>query len=372
MAGDGALPLKQDNDRLTPANSTKAGDLQTDYTDGPVPPLIAQHMDIIICPSCGGALNLSSDCRKMQCSKCSSFFGCEQGIPLLFWPNEWDSRTDVTETVRSFYEESPFPGYEDIDSDQSLRRKAEEGVFARLLDDQIPHGSRILEVGCGTGQLGNFLGMTWGRTVFATDICLNSLKLGQEFKRNNQIDHIAFLQMNLFRPVFRSNSFDLVICNGVLHHTGDSYAGFQSIARLVKDGGFIVVGLYNTYGRISTDIRRFIFRFSGNHFKSLDARLRDQNLAEEKRRIWFMDQYKNPHESKHTVGEVLSWFDHSGIEFIGSIPKSRAFEPLSPREELFRANPRGTAVDHFFTQLGMLLSGGKEGGFFIMIGRKRP
>ena len=281
------------------------------------------------------------------------------------------STIDVTDDVKTFYEENPFPGYEDIDSVGSLREKAQLGVFARLLDEQIPYGAKVLEVGCGTGQLSNFLGTTWGRTVFATDICLNSLKLGQEFKRNNQIDHVTFLQMNLFRPAFRSNSFDMVICNGVLHHTGDAYAGFQSIARLVKDGGYIVVGLYNTYGRIPTDIRRFIFRLSHNRFKCLDARLRDQSLSEARRHIWFMDQYKNPHESKHTVGEVLRWFDHSGIEFIDSIPKSRVFESISAREDLFKAKLRGTAVDHFFTQLGMLLSGGREGGFFIMIGRKK-
>src|SRR5262245_50513325 len=32
------------------------------------------------------------------------------GIPCLFAPNEWPTgRSDVTELVRSFYEESPFP-----------------------------------------------------------------------------------------------------------------------------------------------------------------------------------------------------------------------------------------------------------------------
>ncbi len=176
--------------------------MKSDDINAVVPSLVVQHIDIFVCPSCGGSLNVSSDHRGIECSTCNSSFKCEEGIPLLFWPNEWDSKTDVTEAVKSFYEECPFPGYEDIDSDQSLRQKAEKGIFARLLDDQIPYGARILEVGCGTGQLSNFLGMTWGRTIFATDICLNSLKLGQDFKGKNQIDNIAFLQMNLFRPVF--------------------------------------------------------------------------------------------------------------------------------------------------------------------------
>lgn len=345
--------------------------MKLDSTSEIIPVLVIQNMDIFVCPSCSGALNVTSDRCMIKCSKCNQSFGCEAGIPLLFWPNDWDSKTDVTEAIKSFYEQNPFPGYEDIDSDQSLRQKAEKGIFARLLDDQIPHGARILEVGCGTGQLSNFLGMTWGRTVFATDIGLNSLRLGQDFKQKNGIDTVAFLQMNLFKPVFRPDSFDLVICNGVLHHTSDPFLGFKSLTKVVKKGGFIIVGLYNAYGRIPTDVRRLIFRLSGNRLKFLDPRLQDQNLSGARKHIWFMDQYKNPHESKHTIGEVLSWFDHSEVEFINSIPKSTAFASFYPNEELFEPNPRGTKLDHFCVQLGMLLSGGREGGFFIMIGRKR-
>ena len=345
--------------------------MKSDDIIGVVPPLLIQNTDIFVCPSCNGALNVSRDQHMIKCSKCNQSFKCEKGIPLLFWPNEWDSKIDVTGAVKSFYEENPYPGYENIDSDQSLRQKAEKGIFARLLDEQIIHGAKILEVGCGTGQLSNFLGMTWGRAVFATDICLNSLRLGYDFKENNQIDNVAFLQMNLFRPAFRPDSFDLVICNGVLHHTSDPLGGFKSITKLVKKGGVIIVGLYNRFGRISTDIRRLIFRLSDNHFKYLDASLRDQNLSDVRKHIWFMDQYKNPHESKHTIGEVLGWFDQSEVEFINSIPKSTAFATFATQEELFKANPRGTRLDHFLAQFGILLSGGREGGFFIMIGRKK-
>ena len=51
--------------------------------------------------------------------------------------------------------------------------------------------------------------------------------------------------MNLFRPVFKAETFDVVICSGVLHHTSDPLTGFQSISKLVKKGGYIIIGLYN-------------------------------------------------------------------------------------------------------------------------------
>ncbi|MFQ5863211.1 MAG: methyltransferase domain-containing protein [Candidatus Brocadiales bacterium] len=340
-----------------------------------IPSLMVQHKDILACPVCTGdfKLNVTNNCHKIECTQCNRSFRCEEGIPLLFWPNEWDAKTDVTEVVRSFYEETPFPGYEDMDSRWALISKAEKGLFARLLDDQIPHGAKVLEAGCGTGQLSNFLGIKSGRTVFAADMCLNSLKLGQQFKQKNQIDNVAFFQMNLFRPIFKPESFHLVISNGVLHHTSDPFLAFKSILKLVKKGGFIIVGLYNTFGRIPTDIRRFIFKLLNDRFQMLDPRLRE-NVDDMKKRIWFMDQYKNPHESKHTISEVMNWFDQTGVKFINSIPKSKAFEPFSSEEKLFKKSPRGTWLDHLFVQLVMLfggVGGGREGGFFIMIGRKK-
>jgi SAM-dependent methyltransferase len=273
--------------------------------------------------------------------------------------------------VRSFYEANPFPGYDGLDSRWSLREKARRGHFARLLDEQIGPKATILEAGCGTGQLSNFLGMTWGRRVFATDLCLASLRLGRRFQREQEIAGTGFLQMNLFRPAFRPGSFDLVISNGVLHHTGDPRRGLAGLVSLVRDGGWVIVGLYNAYGRLTTDLRRALFRRFGGGFHFFDARLRDPALSEERKRIWFADQYQNPHESKHTLDEVLGWFAALGVEFVKSVPKPSPFDVFAADERLFEPIPEGSRAGRVAAQLRLLLAGGKEGGFFLMIGRKR-
>lgn len=177
--------------------------------------------------------------------------------------------------------------------------------------------------------------------------------------------------MNLFRPIFKEESFPLVVCNGVLHHTSDPFAGFQSISKLVKKGGYIIIGLYNRYGRITTDIRRLIFKFSNDRFKFLDPQLRSSNIGASKKRTYFLDQYKNPHESKHTMGEVLGWFDKTGFDFVNSVPKMKAFQRFSKNEKLFKDNPRGNLVDRFIAQTYLVGTGSKEGGFFLMIGKRR-
>lgn len=325
--------------------------------------------DIFVCPACKGNLKIVDD--RVRCVECHNCYQVEDDIPLLFWPNEWDSsKGDVTSVIKSFYEQTPFPNYEELENVGDLIQKAQKGIFARLLNDQVPFNTRVLDVGCGTGQLSNFLG-TSQRFVFGTDICLNSLKLGQEFKKKNNLERVSFCQMNLFRPIFREESFSLVICNGVLHHTSAPFAGFQSVSRLVKKGGHILVGLYNTYGRIATNIRRIIFKISNDRFKFLDSRLKDKEIGDLRKFTWFMDQYKNPHESKHTIGEVLRWFDRTGFDFVNSIPKSKAFEAFSENERIFKPNPRGNRLDHFIVQSHLAFTGSKEGGFFVMIGRRK-
>jgi SAM-dependent methyltransferase len=329
---------------------------------------LSNNLDIFMCPACRGDLKLING--EIKCTECPNHYPVEDGIPLFFVPNEWDgTKTDVSKVVKNFYEKTPFPNYEESDNIESLMRKAQKGIFPRLLDEQVPFNLRVLEVGCGTGQLSNFLGIAH-RTVFGTDMCLNSLKLGRQFKKQNGLKRVGFYQMNLFRPVFREESFPLVICNGVLHHTSDPFAGFQSISKLVKKDGFIIVGLYNKYGRITTDMRRIIFKVFNDRFKFLDPRLRQKGVGDLKKLSWFMDQYKNPQESKHTIGEVLKWFDKTGFEFVNSIPKSNAFEAFSENEKLFKPHPKGNGLDHFLVQMHLMFTGSQEGGFFQMIGRK--
>ena len=328
------------------------------------------RMISLLCPACQGAL--ASRDSDWNCASCGRSFGSDSGIPLLFFPNEWDaSKGDVTDAIKCFYEETPFPNYEETDSVWRLKEKAEKGVFARLLDEQIPADASVLEAGCGTAQLSNFLGIRTARTVFGTDICLNSLKLGHNFRLRNNLDNVRLIQMNLFRPIFPPASFDAVICNGVLHHTSDPFLGFRTLAGLVKPGGVIVIGLYNTWGRLTTDFRRWIFRLTGSRFQKLDPRIRKDPTNALRKRTWFLDQYKNPHESKHAIGEVQGWFEKTGIDFLSGIPKAVAFESFSGEEKLFEAHARGSRLDHALVQLGMIFSGGREGGFFVMIGRRR-
>jgi len=329
---------------------------------------INQNINLFCCPKCSDNLIFTND--SFECLNCLQLYNVEDSIPKLFWSNEWESsKEDVTDKIKSFYEKTPFPDYDELDNVEKLMHKARKGLFAKLLDDQIPFGAHILECGCGTGQLTNFLSIA-NRTVIGTDICMNSLRMANEFKSANNLKNSHLIQMNLFRPAFKPNSFDLVISNGVLHHTSDPFLAFQSISKLVKPNGYILIGLYHKYGRLATDLRRAIFKITKDKLKFMDQRLINKDISQAKKASWFNDQYKNPHESKHTVGEVLKWLDKTGFKFIHSIPKTLPFERFTESERLFKPDKLGNPIERAIVNLGMIFSGHKEGGFFIIIAKK--
>jgi ubiquinone/menaquinone biosynthesis C-methylase UbiE len=248
---------------------------------------LQDHIDLFPCPKCNGDLRIAGD--GMECLACGERFAVSDGIPMLFWPSDRSEESDITEVVKAFYEEAPFPDYDDFDSVASLAKKARQGIFARMLDQQLPPGIRIVECGCGTGQLSSFLSIA-NRTVFATDMCVNSLRLGQSFAREHQLERVHFMQMNLLRPFFRPESIDLVICNGVLMTLSEAFADFKTISKLVRPGGYVLIGLYHRYGRLITDARRVVFRITGDRLLSLDPVLRSAEVSSAKKRAWLVDQ----------------------------------------------------------------------------------
>jgi SAM-dependent methyltransferase len=280
-----------------------------------------------------------------------------------------DNREAVGRKVRSFYEGCSFPGYEEFETLQDLIDKSQRGIYAKLLDDQIPLGVRVLDAGCGTGQLAIFLSVL-NRQVVGIDFSEASITKGNSFKRKVKLRNVQFARMDLFAVALKEESFDFVFCNGVLHHTADAYGAFQNLCRLVKPGGYITIGLYNTYGRLLLDLRRRIFACTNDKLNRLDFFMRQKSLGNEKKHIWFMDQYKHPHEDKFTVDDVLGWFQKNRIEYVNSIPKIRFGDRFSTSDDLFRVRSPGSRLEHLLCQLGWVFSQGKEGGFYITIGRR--
>ena len=320
-------------------------------------------VNLLACPRCGGDLEISPDVT--ECTWCGSGFLSHFGIPQLFFPHDvLFGPRDVTHKVKEFYEANPFPKYLDDDSPDSLRERSLASPSARHLDTEISPHARILDAGCGTGQLANFLALQKGRQVIGADLSINSLYHAKHFKDRCAIHNAGFLQMNLFRPPFRKAIFDVVIANRVLHHTRDPQHGFRQLASLLKPDGLFVLSLYNPLGRAGNNMRRLLYQLSKDRL----AFLRWRNETQRGR---FIQRYKQPYESRHFLAEIAeNWFTANDFEFVYCSPTIGS-QGLSGGEDLRYGRWPGDRSMRFQTELGMLLRGLVNDGEFVMIGRNK-
>ncbi len=312
--------------------------------------------ELLACPACAGAL-----APDWSCGACGSQFAAPDGIPDLRLPG--DARTDV---VRRFYECAPFPGYPPRDSLQALRARAERSEFARLIDQAIPGDARIVEVGCGTGQMCVYLARA-GRVVIGADLTRASLRLGAAAAARFGLDRVLFVETDLRRPGLRAGSFDVVYSAGVLHHTPDPRASFAHLATLARPGGIIVLGLYNAFARIPSRLRRLAGRLSGFRLVPFDPVLRDRASEPERREAWLRDQYQHPEEHRHTLAEVQGWFTENRVEYLRAYPSAVFGEESEP---LFARAADNWRPEGWLAQLGWMWTLGHEGGVFFTVGRR--
>ena len=272
-----------------------------------------------------------------------------------------------------FYIEAPFPNYQGYENAYTLQKIVSENIFLNDLKKHIGLGKKFIEVGSGTCQLSLAFAVGTNNLLVAMDPTKESLKLGRNFAKKNNINNVTFLNSDIFDDVVQDNFFDVVWCSGVLHHTKDSKKGFEIISKWVKEDGLIIIGVYNKIGRLRTNFRQIVYKtlnksnFSKKLISILDPYLRN-NLSEEKRQAWFRDQYEHPLERKHSIDEVINWFEDNSISFLGPIPNPNfEFKNISQMD-----GDKGSFINRIFAQIMMLFSNlGGEGGLCIVVGKKQ-
>jgi SAM-dependent methyltransferase len=273
-----------------------------------------------------------------------------------------------TDAVRKFYERAPFPGYPPRDSLAALRARAGRSAFAALLDRSIPGDARVVDVGCGTGQMCLYLARA-ERVVVGVDVTRASLALGAAAAKRFNLDRVQFVETDLQEPGVLEGAFDVVYSSGVIHHTADPAASFARLVRLAKPGGVIVVGVYNSVARMPTHLRRAIARMTGFRFIPFDPVLRERDAEPERRAAWLRDQYQHPEEHCHSIAEVQRWFAENGVGYLRTYP-SAVFD--DEPDNLFTGAADDWWLERGLAQLVWMSSLGREGGLFFTIGRMGP
>jgi len=101
-------------------------------------------------------------------------------------------------------------------------------------------GLRVLEAGCGAGRFTELL-VNAGAFVHSLDL---SVAVEANHENIGDRDNYLVAQADLRKPPFPPESFDLVLCLGVLQHTPSPEESIRALWRMVAPGGELVIDHY--------------------------------------------------------------------------------------------------------------------------------
>lgn len=104
-------------------------------------------------------------------------------------------------------------------------------------------GRTALDVGCGTGLYSIRLSEA-GADVTAVDVSRKMLEIAQH-KSKDRGQYVWYEQADMQKLPYESNTFDLVVSITALEFVSDPLAGLMEMARVLRPGGKLTVGVLN-------------------------------------------------------------------------------------------------------------------------------
>ena len=167
---------------------------------------------------------------------------------------------------------------------------------------------------------------SFGCDVVATDIS-SSVEAAYRHFNGRDPDRTHFIQSDLMSAALRPAAFDVVYCAGVLHHTPNTRATFESLLPALAPGGTIFVWLYwrepGLRARLSEGLRRVLSPLPApakhaavwllvpqsllrNRIRA--ARGTAQKLNARETAVRMLDSYTPRYRWLHTPEELTGWY----------------------------------------------------------------
>jgi SAM-dependent methyltransferase len=289
----------------------------------------------------------------------------------------------IAAQVGGFYESHPYPPPgDDLDAYRKnwddRRRRADSHLFwpaQPYRDDRS-----VLVAGCGTTQAAHYA-VRWPRArIVAIDVSAKSIAYTEELKRKHGLDNLELRQLAVERAAELGETFDHVVCTGVLHHLPDPDAGLRALSDVLARSGAMHLMVYAPYGRAGVYMlqdycRRLGIGWSDSEIRDLAASLKalppDHPLApllqkspDFASKAGLADALLHPQDRSYSVPQVMEFLRRADLIFgrwvrqapylpycgaIASTPHQSKLVELEPEAqfaaiELFR----GTMVRHAF------------------------
>jgi SAM-dependent methyltransferase len=246
-----------------------------------------------------------------------------------------ETPADRAQAIRAFYESHPYPApvaslerrldrYRDPE-----RRRAQSLLLWPLQNPR--HDRSILVAGCGTSQAARHALMEPEARVIAIDLSETSLRHTRDLQRKHDIRNLQLHQLAIERIGELGETFDQIVCTGVLHHLSDPDGGLRALRDVLTRDGAMHVMVYAPYGRTGIYMMQEYCRLLGIGVRDEDLRDLGQTVQAlpidhpitgiVKRAKDFAkpdalaDALLNPRDRAYSVPELYDWLERCGLKF---------------------------------------------------------
>jgi SAM-dependent methyltransferase/uncharacterized protein YbaR (Trm112 family) len=206
-------------------------------------------LQYLVCPRCRAELRADLGAAepdghhlagRLICGGCGQEYPVIAGVPRMVVTAQ-----EHGGAAETFGFEWRKHGEKQLEPDTVFGRTQEQDV-AYFLDalhvtPDAVGGAVVLDAGCGSGQLTAGIGGLDAQAVIGVDV---NTAIEFPFRRCRALPNVHIVQADIFALPFRPAQFDLVWCNGVIHHTAHPPRAFRALATLVRPGGKLYVWVY--------------------------------------------------------------------------------------------------------------------------------
>jgi SAM-dependent methyltransferase len=246
-----------------------------------------------------------------------------------------ETPADRAKAIRAFYESHPYPApvatlEQRLDRYRDPQRRRAQSLLLWPLEKPRPDRS-ILIAGCGTSQAARHALMQPDAQVTAIDLSETSLRHTRELQKKHNIRNLHLHRLAIERIGELGQTFDQIVCTGVLHHLSDPDAGLRALRDVLARDGAIQIMVYAPYGRAGIAMMQDYCRLLGIGVGDEDLRDLGQTVqalpvdhpiaAVVKRAKDFTqpnalaDALLNPQDRAYSVPQIYDWLERCGLQF---------------------------------------------------------
>ncbi len=143
--------------------------------------------------------------------------------------------------VAQSYSDYPDGGFDitDESANASFWVRSRNRLFKRMVLEQMnaSGGTRLLEIGCGTGEFIRHIVDTDGLDITGSEVYLKGLVYAKK-----KLPDVEFIQLDVTQATI-DTQFDMIVAFDVIEHIDDDIAALANMHQMLAPGGTLVISV---------------------------------------------------------------------------------------------------------------------------------